>query len=110
MYLKSGFIIIALLLAVLLAGYESYLLIKKEGRKNHPVYVAFMTGMLVLYILCAFAGVFIIKGGLNKFIMLLFALSPFVVGKLATYEKRTLFCIIQVCRIILSAIFILIVQ
>lgn len=61
-----------------------------------------------LYILCAFAFsifAFLKYGFLDGFVMFLFAMSPFIIGKFATYKTKYLFTIIQFLCIILNIVY-----
>lgn len=105
MYLKYIFVGIALILALLLSVYKLYSFVKKNNSKNHPVYVSTMTGLLLLYVICGLLLIFYVPK-FDKLILLLFALSPFIIGKLATYETENKYALFQIICLVLSAVFV----
>ena len=67
-------------------------------------FVAGITVSLTLYTITSFALAVISTGMSNKFIMLAFGLSPFLIGKFASYEKKALFTFLQFLCILLSCV------
>ena len=86
MYLKYIFIILAVVLASLLCVYNLYFQKKKRTEKIAS-YVSLVTGAILIYVLYSIFCVFVIDGIVNKFILLLFAMSPFIIGHFATDRK-----------------------
>ena len=70
-------------------------------------FVAFLASILGLYILTGILLIFFISGIAGKFFMGLFSLSPFIIGKLATYKTEKLFTTVQISCIIISGIFVI---
>ena len=104
--LKIIFIVISVLLALILILYK--LLISKLKRtSNTSVYISFMTGMLLIYILGAFVLSTYTQDIFSKIIIFVFGLSPFIVGKFATYEKENLYSWIQISIITFGIFYVL---
>ena len=102
MLLKYIFITFAVILAVMITVYKLYVQKLKRNEKTAS-YVSVLTWAFALYIFSAFVLVFFINGGINKTVIILFALSPFIIGKLATYQKESLYSIIQILCAVISA-------
>lgn len=102
MLLQYIFITFALILALMITFYKLYIQKVKKGGETAS-YVSVLTGAFTLYILSALILVFFINGGMNKAIITLFALSPFIIGKFATYEKEGFYSFIQTACAIISA-------
>jgi len=80
---------------------------KLKDRIKAGNFVSIMTFFLAFYIIFGLIEIFFIKGITNKILMLLFALSPFIIGKLATYKYEKIYTILQVLCILISVSFIL---
>ncbi len=71
------------------------------------IFVTIVAIMLFLYILSCFAMSVFCPNYFNKFMMLMFGLSPFIIGRLAVYEKLKKYSAIQVLCVILSLVFLI---
>ncbi len=80
----------------------------KTDNKLSPI-VAVIGGLLLLYVLCALIIALFYEVYLYKFIMLIFAISPFIIGKLVTYKRLRFFSIFQIICVILSLVFVILV-
>ena len=69
-------------------------------------FVSCIAMFLLLYIMFAVCLALIVPNLINKLIIILFALSPFVIGKIVTYKKLKLYSIIQILCVILSIWFV----
>ena len=105
-YLGYIFIIVGSLLCLSLIVNKVYICKIKDNIKKSN-YVAGIAGLLALYIIFAFIISIFIPQYYNKILMLLFALSPFIIGKFASYEKELLYTSIQFICVLLSTIYIL---
>jgi len=59
-----------------------------------------------------FIGVYVLSGLILSFYkpyVLLFALSPFIIGKIATYDKEKIYSLIQIFCVLISLVLILII-
>ena len=102
MYLKFAFIFSALLLAFMIIFYK--LIVKKQKSSDKTAsYLSVLTWAFALYILTALILAIFIQGGVNKAVVLFFALSPFIIGNFATYEKENMYSIFQILCAIISA-------
>ena len=101
--LKIIFGVSAFLLAVLLIlrekGYT-----KDFSPMKASDYISGLAGLMFFYVVSACLVAILIDGAIIKIVMLLFGLSPFIIGKLVTYEKVKIYSIIQIACIILSLI------
>ncbi len=105
--LKYFFCFIAIFLALLLTLRVLFDNIFKNNNKLSPV-VALIGGLFLLYTLIGLILSLVYPNILNKFIMFLFSLSPFIIGKLVSYKRLRLYSIIQVLCVIFSIGFVLI--
>ena len=105
--LENIFIALSSILALLLIIYKVFVCKIKQNPKI-SVYVSIITGVLFLYILFALMLSVTSVGIVNRVIILLLGLSPFIIGKLATYKKENLFSWIQIFVIILGVVYILV--
>lgn len=100
---EMTFIASCLIFSVLIILHKAVVSKLKDNIKiSH--FVAVIAFFLALYVILALLMVFLLKSLLYKAIMLVFALSPFIIGKLATYKKEKLYSFIQVLTVLLSAI------
>ena len=76
---------------------------KQKDNLKASSFVAFIAGMLFLYIILCIALAIFSPVITKKIILLLFAISPFIIGKLATYEKEKLYSIIQIVIMLISS-------
>ena len=70
-------------------------------------FVAGITASIAFYVITAFCTAIFAPGIISKSIMVLFAVSPFIIGKFATYDKKVLFTALQFLCILLSDIVVL---
>ena len=100
--LKILFITSAFLFPFLLILHKYYMTKVKDNVKISN-YVAFTAVFLVIYIIGALL-LAIITGGIKyKLLMIFFALCPFIIGKIAKYEKIRLYSSIQIMIMLFSA-------
>ncbi len=104
--LKSLFTVFGILYILSVIVHKVYFSKLKDNVKISN-YVALIAFFLVFYILSGFTLVFFLKGLINKIIILVFSLSPFIIGKFATYEKEKIFTFFQFVVIFASIIFVL---
>ncbi len=104
--LKAFFITFGLLYIILVILHKLYFSKLKDNVKISN-YVAIIAFMLAFYILSGLALTCLIKGIFHKLIILFFSLSPFIVGRFATYKKEKLYTILQFILIVLSIAFII---
>ena len=103
MILKILFAISAIAFSGLVIFHKKYTSKEKDNIKISN-FVATMAIFLSLYIICA-AIILAIYGGLKyKVLMLMFLLSPFIIGKFATYQKIKLYSIIQIMIMLVSSV------
>ena len=101
MYLKFGFILFGILLFLLFCIYKLFVE-KKERTEKTATYVSFMGGVLLLYVLSGVLFAIFAPTILSKAVIAIFALSPFIIGKIATYEKEKFYSFIQILCIVMS--------
>ena len=102
------FEIICVLIVLLLIVRTFFPDLFKNSNVNSPV-MALLGGLFIFYvILCAILSV-ITFGFVNKIIFILFGISPFIIGKLVSYQKLKIYSIIQVLCVILSLVFVIII-
>lgn len=81
---------------------------KQKDMMKASNFIASMAIFLGTYILSGLILVFLINGTISKFITLMFVLSPFIIGKFATYKFEKLYSLIQVFCVLISVVFIII--
>lgn len=101
------FIVICFLFVFSLILNKIYIVNLKDNLKKSD-YVASIALLLAIYVLSAIMVCIFIPNVHKKTVMMLFALSPFIIGKLATYEKEKFYTAIQIICIITSFIFVII--
>ena len=103
--LKIMFIIISLLAASTIVIGKLFIF----GRQKPVIvgnYAASVGAILGLYSILAIA--MMTQGGyLDKLVMLIFALSPYLIGKIVTYRSIKLFTLMQIILLMLSALFVI---
>jgi hypothetical protein len=72
--------------------------------KSH--FIAGMAMSMGIYILSGIILAFFVPDIAKKLIILLFALSPFIIGKLATYKLEKIYSFIQVFCVLISVVFV----
>ena len=98
---KSLFLVFSILLALFLLIYKLFICRLKRTPKI-SLYVSGIAGMMLCYILSAIMCVIFEQGILNKILYIFFGLSPFLIGKFATYKNESFFSYIQISVIILG--------
>ncbi len=73
----------------------------KDLGKLSP-FVSSIAIFLLLYVFFEFILAIFVSGLINKLVIILFALSPFLIGKIVTYKKLKFYSIIQILCVILS--------
>ena len=101
--IKSTLALSAILFAALIILHKQF---TKRVKDNIQVsnFVATIAFSLVIYIVCAIFAALFIPSIKYKILMIIFALSPFIIGKFATYEKIRLYSFAQITIMIVSAI------
>ena len=89
MYLKimeTLFVVSGVMLVILLSLRE-FISSKIKDNLKISVFVSCIAGVLLMYIVLAILLAIFGKGGIYKVLMAFFGVSPFIIGRLATYEK-----------------------
>ncbi len=103
--LEYIFVVESFLLAIMLI-LNKLLISKITDGIRMTQFVATLAVLLAIYIVLAlFIGILSPKTAV-KLVMVPLGLSPFVIGKIATYKKEGLFTTIQILCIILGGIFV----
>ena len=111
MYLRIAeyfFVGIGIMLSVLLSIRTFFPNIFKNSNKFSPV-MAFLGSLFVFYVLAGLILAIFMPTFVYKCILLLFAISPFIVGKLVSYKTLKLYSIIQILCVILSVAFVILI-
>ncbi len=109
MLLKSIFIIFASILALMISIYKVFLQKRKHSEKI-ACYLSGLTWAFSLYILSAVLLAVFIPGIINKIFVLFFSSSPFIIGRLAVYNKESFYSIIQIICAAISAVYVYLVK
>lgn len=104
MIVKGIFIITSIVLCSLLTIYKTYLSRQKRTSKT-SVFVSFIAGFILFYSLFAIILAISVNKIPTKIGILLFGLSPFIIGKFATYKTETIFCWTQIMIVLSGLIF-----
>ena len=104
MSLKILFMVIGFVLFLMLSFYKLYIC-KRPRTEKVSVFVSIMGGLFVIYIISALILAIFIPGIINKLVIVFFGLSPFIIGRLATYEKEKIYSLIQIIFVIISVIY-----
>ena len=88
--LKLIFILISIILALMLSIYKLFLA-KQKRTPAISLFVSAIGGVLLVYILSCFIYAILISGMVHKIMVILLGLSPFIIGKFATYEKENIY-------------------
>ena len=100
--IKILFIISAIMFSFLIVIHKQYTLKVKDNVKISN-FVAIIAFSLVAYIVGAFL-IAILSGSIKyKILMILFAISPFVIGKFSTYRRIKIFSLIQIIVMLIGA-------
>lgn len=108
MYLKFFFVLSSILLFILLSIYKLFISKQKRTEKT-AAFISFIGAITLLYVLSGILFAIFTPKLINKFIIAIFAVSPFVIGRLATYEKENFYSFLQIFCVAISAIFTFIV-
>ncbi|MCI1273224.1 MAG: hypothetical protein LKG27_02180 [Clostridiaceae bacterium] len=104
--LKYLFIAIGSLLAILITCGKLFVFKLKDNILVSN-YTASIAGGFFLYAISAISLIIFAPNLIDKMLMLMFGLSPFIIGNLATYEKENVFTVIQIITAIASVIFVI---
>ena len=99
-------IFFAVSFCIMILGCRTYTTNVKDNIKASN-FVAAMGFLLAFYIISAFLIAIINNNLTTKILMTLFALSPFIIGPIATYENHKLYTYIQVLTILSSALYVI---
>lgn len=105
-YLEYIFISIGILLCTALILNKTHFC-KLTNNIQKSNCVAAIGGLLTFYVIFAMIIAFFIPNVYDKLVMFIFAISPFIIGKFATYEKEPLFTIIQFFCVLISVIYVI---
>ena len=111
MYLKIleyGFVVICAVLTLLLVLREFGITKKMSGMKASD-YISAVAVFLFGYIIFAFLLAIFLPNIIQKTVMLVLGFSPFIIGRLASYQKLKVYSIIQILIILLSGIYFLLI-
>ncbi len=89
------FIISGILLVILLSSRE-FIALKIKDNLKVSAFVSFIAGILLIYIILAILLAILGEGGFYKVLMAFFGVSPFIIGRLASYEKVKFYSFIQI--------------
>ena len=101
---KAVFMVSGVLFTLSVLIYKLYISKQKDIMKASH-YVASMAIFMALYILSGIALAFIVPNITHKALVLLFALSPFIIGKIATYNTEKIYSAIQIICVLISVVF-----
>ncbi len=102
-FLKLLFIIVSVISVIIFILLNINYTKKMEPMKASEFVSAAAAGLFVYIILAITLA--ITQSGILKFIFLLFAIFPFILGQLANYKTRRYFTLVQILAIISSVIF-----
>ena len=100
---KILFIISAVLFSLLIILHKQFTLKIKDNVKISN-FVAVIGFSLVAYMLCALILSAVMGGVKYKMLMISFALMPFIIGKMAQYQKIRLYSSLQIIIMLISAV------
>ena len=101
------FITSGILFSILLIIHKTYIS-KLNNNMIKSDYVAGLVVLLSIYVLTAVITGIIVPVWYKKALMLFFAILPFIIGRIATYEKEKIYTGIQIISIVISTVFVLI--
>ena len=104
--LKSAFYLVSSLLVITFGLRVMFENAFRSNNKLSPI-VAAIGALFMFYILNALLLALVLPSVKQMSVMLIFALFPFIIGKLVTYKKLKLYSFIQILCVILSMIFVL---
>ena len=100
--LRFTYIIIVIILTLCII-YGKLFVFKKKEASFVSDFCAMLAIFLTLYIILSFACAVIMPTNFAKIVMILFGLSPFLLGIKATYHTEKYYIIMQLCLICTSA-------
>ena len=100
--LKIFFISISVILTLLLSIYK-LVICKLKRTSKVSLYISIITGFLFFYIISAI----VLSIFTPSVTVLLFGISPFIIGKFATYEKENFYSWAQIFLILFSIFYVL---
>lgn len=98
MYIKIMeilFVISGILLVSFLSLRE-FISSKIKDNLKISAFISFIASLLLIYIILAILLAIFGKGGIYKTLMAFFGVSPFIIGRLASYEKIKIYSFIQI--------------
>ena len=104
--LRYTFIAAGVLLALMITVFKLFIQKKKRTEKT-VLYTHILIWVFVLYIASAFLLALFAPKTANKAAAVFFAVSPFIIGRFASYKYETVFSIIQIFCALLSAAYFL---
>src|SRR5574344_1591223 len=104
--LKYFFIFAGSLLTIMLLLGKLYIFKLKDNILVSN-YAATIAGLMGVYAVSALLLTLVVPNIAYKVLMLLFAGSPFIIGRFATYEKEILYSFIQIITAFVSVIYVL---
>ena len=108
MITKYVFIFASILLTILFSLRSFIPDLFKDSKKSSP-FMACLGGIFFAYVILGLMLCVLIPAFKYKIIMLVFTLSPFIIGKLVTYKKLKFYSIVQLLCVIFSVVFILLI-
>ena len=106
--LKILFVLNCLILTILLILRELGIT-KKMSPMKASDFVSTIAGFLFAYITIALLLAISVDRVFSKAVTIIIAISPFIIGKLVTYQKVKIYSIIQILCVIFSLIYVLII-
>lgn len=82
--------------------YGKVFVFKKQDAIFVSNFCALIALLLTLYVILSFLYAIIEPALISKLIMILFGLTPFLIGRIATYNSEKYFTTLQVCFILIS--------
>lgn len=95
------------LLFVILFSVRAFCKFEDLGKLS--AFVSSIAIFLLMYLLATLILIVIVPNILHKLILILFALSPFIIGKIVTYKKLKFYSVIQILCVILSVGFVVLI-
>ena len=97
------------IIALLMAGLFSLRVFFDKPFVKQSAFVALIGGMFIFYVLLGFVLTVLLPGLLQKLIIFVFAISPFIIGRVVSYKKLKIYSIIQILCVIFSIVFVIII-
>ncbi len=106
MYINLLYCLTAFFLAILFT-FRKYITNKLQDGLKISAFISSIAAVLLLYIIFSFIMAIIVPNIINKAFFFVFGISPFIIGKIAKYEKVNFYSIIQLICIIASGLYVL---